>query len=410
MPIRQGQDSVRVAIVGAGHAGLCVAGALQRRGIVPLVFDSSNRIGDTWRARYNGLVLNTHRDASKIPGVKMSPEVAVWPTRDSWANYIEHAAEALKVELQTVKVETVRHHTDDGWLLSYAPAISARAVSAHERQRAQMEICNRWDVVVIATGRNRMPIVPDWPGMPDSSIEVLHSSLFRDPLSFLGRRVLVIGGGNSGTEIAHLLSRSGVDTTISIRKKPVFARREFFGMNLTAAAAVAKHFPDRIVDIGGRLNQLLIFGRLAHYGIGPPDHRLSDVASASGATIDSGFVEDVKAGRIAVIDALKRFEGDEIVTFSGRRQRVDVVIAATGYTPALENLLPDDLLVDGWPRQKRPPFLQAAGLYTAGLNPASLTSFHPDFVAEAELIAADIVLTAGNKSSKNCGTDHVFDG
>jgi putative flavoprotein involved in K+ transport len=397
MPIRRRQDSFRVAIVGAGHAGLCVVGALKRRGIVPLVFDSSNRIGDTWRARYNGLVLNTHRYASKIPGVTMPPEVAVWPARDDWANYIEYAAEALKVELQTIRIKTIRHHPEGGWLLSYAPANSARSVPVPKRQRAQMEICNRWDVVVIATGRNRLPIVPDWPGMPDSPVEVLHSSLFRDPLSFLGRRVLVVGGGNSGTEIAHLLSRSGVDTTISIRQKPVFARREFFGMNLTAAAAVAKHFPDRIVDMGGRLNQLLIFGRLALYGIGPPDHRLSDVESASGATIDSGFVDDVKTGRIAVIDALKRFEGDEIVTFSGRRRRVDVVIAATGYTPALENLLPDDLLVDGWPRQKRPPFLQAAGLYTAGLNPASLTSFHPDFVAEAELIAADIVLTGGAK-------------
>lgn len=407
MPNRQRQDSRRVAIVGAGHAGLCVVGALQRRGIVPVVFDSSNRLGDTWRARYNGLVLNTHRDASKIPGVTMPPEVAVWPARDDWANHIEHAAEALKVELKTIKVETVRQHPEGGWLLSHAPAISEGAFPASERQRVQMEMCNRWDVVVIATGRNKMPIVPDWPGMPDSPVEVLHSSLFRDPIDFLGRRVLVIGGGNSGTEIAHLLSRSGVDTTISIRQKPVFARREFFGMNLTAAAAVAKHFPDRIVDMGGRLNQLLIFGRLAQYAIGPPDHRLSDVESASGATIDSGFVDDVKAGRITIIDALKRFEGHEIVTFSGRRQRVDVVIAATGYTPALENLVPDDLLVDGWPRQKRPPFLQAAGLYTAGLNPASLTSFHPDFVAEAELIAADIVLTGGDKNS---GTDHVSDG
>lgn len=401
MPIRQRQDSRRVAIVGAGHAGLCVAGALQRRGIVPLVFDSSNRIGDPWRARYNGLVLNTHRDAAKIPGVPMPPGLAVWPARDDWANHIEYAAEALKVELRAIKVETIRHHPDGGWLLAHAPAISARVVPAPQRQRAQMQIYNRWDIVVIATGRNRVPIVPDWPGMPDSPVEVLHSSLFRDPISFLGRSVLVVGGGNSGTEIAHLLSRSGVDTTISIRKKPVFARREFFGMNLTAAAAVAKHFPDRIVDMGGRLNQLLIFGRLAQYGIGPPDHRLSDVESASGATIDSGFVEDVKAGRIAVIDALQRFDGDEIVTFSGIRRRVDVVIAATGSTPALENVLPDDLLVDGWPRQKRPPFLQAEGLYTAGLNPASLTSFHPDFVAEAKLIADDIVMTAGNRNAEN---------
>lgn len=389
-------DGRRIAIVGAGHAGLCVAGALRRRGFAPVVFDSSNRIGDTWRDRYDGLVLNTHRDRSRIPGVPVPPSVAAWPTRDDWADHIERAASVLDVELRTMRIASVGRHPDGGWSLAPDPAIGERCVPGPGMPRAPIEVKRPWDVVVVATGRNRVPVVPDWPGMDDTSIEVLHSSQFRDPAPFRDRRVLVVGGGNSGTEIAHLLCKGGVETTISIRSNPVFARREMLGTNLTAAAAVAKRFPDRLVDVGGRLLQLLMFGRLARYGIGPPEHRLSDVGSAAGATLDSGFVDDVKAGRIAVVDATHRFDGDEIVTSSGRRWSVDVVIAATGSTPGLDDLLPPELVDDGWPRQTRAPFEQASGLYTAGLNPASLTSFHPDFVAEAESIADDIVSTGSD--------------
>ena len=137
--------------------------------------------------------------------------------------------------------------------------------------------------------------------------------------------------------------------------------------------------------------QPLLFGRMKPHGLGPPQRPLSRVGEASGATLDSGFVADVKARRIRLVPALDRFDGRDVIMNDGTRLEFDVVIAGTGYTPALGEILPDDLVDNGWPIVGTAPFEQAPGLFTAGLNPATLTAFHPDFIAEAEQIADAII-------------------
>ena len=244
--------------------------------------------------------------------------------------------------------------------------------------------------MVVATGRNRVPEIPPWHGIDTTSIEVLHGADYREPSPFVGRRVLVVGAGNTGTEIAHLLCAAGVDVTLSMRMRPVWARRELFGSNLTTLAINGRRMPSRLVDLSGRLMQPLLFGRMRKYGLGPPQRRLSSVAEASGATLDSGFVGDVKAGRIPLVAAVVRFTDDEVLLADGGQISVDVVISGTGYTPALGDFLPADTVADGWPRVKHAPFEQAPGLFTAGLNPAKLTAFHPDFITEADDIAERI--------------------
>jgi len=370
--------AVRVAVIGAGHAGLCVVEALGRRGIRPVVFDDADRLGDTWRARFDGLVLNTHRDLSAVPTVPLPETMGEWPERDEWADHVEHAAETLGVERRPQRVTEVSA-VDGAW-----------QVTTTSEEAEPSTAPNPFDVVVVATGRHRAATMPPWPGIDATPIEVMHSRQYRNPDAFAGRRVLVVGGGNSGTEIAHLVASAGVETLISIRRRPVFARREMFGTNLTSVARFAKWMPERLIDLSGRLMQRVLFGSLRDVGLGPPQHRLSDVEAAAGATIDSGFVDDVRAGRIEVVDAVERFDADRVVTADGRRLRVDVVVAATGYEPGLDDLLAPELLDDGWPHVKEPPFRQAPGLYTAGLNPATLTAFHPDFITEAEQIAAAI--------------------
>ena len=363
----------RIVIVGGGHAGLCVVSALQRRRLDCIVIDEADRLGDVWRSRYDALRLNTERDASRIPGVALPDSVGRWPTAGEWADHIESAEDQLGVERTVVTRTTVSNATLRAWTVS----TTAGDVDA--------------DVVVVATGRNRVPQIPDWPGRDTTGIEILHASTYHTPDRFLGRRVLVVGAGNSGTEIAHLLRSAGVEVTLSMRTRPVWARRELFGSNLTDYARIGKRFPSWLVDLSGRIMQPLLFGRMKPYGLGPPQRRLSRVSEASGATLDSGFVADVKAQRITLVAALDRFEGREIVLNDGTRLEVDVVIAATGTTPALHEILPADVVDDGWPIVGSAPFQQAPGLFTAGLNPATLTAFHPDFIAEAELIADAIV-------------------
>jgi putative flavoprotein involved in K+ transport len=364
----------KIVVLGAGHAGLCVVEALQRRGRECTVVDGAERLGDVWRARYEGLHLNTERDASLVPGTTIPDEVGRWPTGEEWADHIESAAQQLGVERrceQVVGVERAAHN--EGWVIRLADAEPIQA-----------------DTVVVATGRNRVPEGPRWPGLETTTLEVLHAAEYRDPTRFHGRRVLVVGAGNSGTEIAHLLREAGVDVTLSMRTRPVWARRELFGSSLTDFARIGRRFPDWMVDLSGRVMQPLLFGRMKPFGLGPPQRKLSQVSEASGATLDSGFVDDVKAARIPIVAALDWIDGRRCVLTDGTHVNVDVVIAGIGYTPALDDFLPAGLVDGGWPRVKNTPFEQAPGLYTAGMNPARLTAFHPDFITEADEIAATI--------------------
>ncbi len=369
--------SERIVVVGAGHAGLCVVEALQRRGLACTVVDGADRLGDVWRARYDGLHLNTERDASLVPGTTIPDDVGRWPTGHEWAAHIESAAQQLGVERRRADVVRVeRTESDDGWLVRLANSEPIEA-----------------DIVVVATGRNRVPERPAWPGLETTPLEVMHASAYQNPAPFHGRRVLVVGAGNSGTEIAHLLREADVDVTLSMRTRPVWARRELFGSNLTEFARIGRRFPDWMVDLSGRLMQPLLFGRMKPFGLGPPQRKLSRVAEASGATLDSGFVDDVKAARIPIVAALDWIDGRRCVLADGTHVDVDVVIAGVGYTPALDDFLPAELVDAGWPAVKITPFEQAPRLYTAGLNPARLTAFHPDFITEAEEIAAAICTT-----------------
>ena len=360
--------AARTLVIGGGHAGLCVVGALGRRDVGCVVLDDADRLGDTWRRRYDGLRLNTERDASRIPDVDLPGGVGRWPGRDEWADHVESAAEQLGVERLAERARRVVRD-GDAWAV----------VTDGGRRRA--------DVVVVATGRNRVPVIPPWPGRDGSRVPIVHSSDYRRPEGFEGRHVLVVGAGNSGTEIAHLLRAAGVRVTLSMRTRPVWARRELLGTNLTELARAGRSMPSWLVDASGRAMQPLLFGRMRAHGLGPPQRRLSQVDEASGATLDSGFVDDVKAGRIDLVAAVDHLDGDVVVLVDGERVRPDVVVAATGTTPALGDLLDEALVDDGWPVVREAPFEQAPGLFTAGLNPATLTAFHPDFVAEAEPIA-----------------------
>ena len=362
-----------VVVVGAGHAGLCVVAALQSRGVDCSVIDPADRLGDTWRARYDGLRLNTERSLSTIPSTTIPDSVGRWPTRDEWADHVESAAEQLGVDRLVTAVREVRSDGAGEWsVVTDDGALAARTV-------------------IVATGRNRIPEIPPWPGLDTTRIRVIHTADYRSPVEFGGRRVLVVGAGNSGTEIAHLLAAAGVDVRLSMRTRPVWARRELFGSNLTEYARAGRRLPSWLVDLSGRVMQPLLFGRMKPYGLGPPQRRLSRVAEASGATLDSGFVDDVKRGRIPLVAAVDRLDEHEVVLVDGSCVEVDVVIAGTGSTPRLSDIMPPDALDGEWPAVGSAPFEQLPGLFTAGLNPATLTAFHPDFITEAEAIADAVV-------------------
>jgi len=183
--------SHEAVVVGAGSAGLSAAAALQKRGFEIVVIESSEAVGTRWRSRYEELRLNSWRVMSNLQGYRMPRSYGRYPGRDDFVAYLEAyaARQRLRIRFSTELVRVDR--AGDLWRLE----TSAGAMLAR--------------YLVIATGWDAVPVIPDWPGRESFVPELVHSADFRGAGKYRDREVLVVGFGNSGTDIAGHLVAAG---------------------------------------------------------------------------------------------------------------------------------------------------------------------------------------------------------
>jgi cation diffusion facilitator CzcD-associated flavoprotein CzcO len=210
--------------------------------------------------------------------------------------------------------------------------------------------------VVVATGYNHTPLLPSLAGADTFGGEIVHSSVYRTGSHLAGREVLVVGCGNSGAEIASDLVEHGArSVSVAIRTPPHVVPRQALGLPAQVVGIALTHLPAAAGDAITRLIARVFIGDLAGYGIARPDDGLVSRHRSRRAVpvLDVGFVRAVKAGRITVVPGVAALDGDEVVLDGGRRLRVDVIVAATGYRRGLESLvggLEGVLGADGTPR------------------------------------------------------------
>jgi len=315
-------------VIGAGSAGLSAAAALRDAGVDALVLERAAQAGASWRARYDGLRLNSGRTVSSVPGARIPRSAGQFPARDAYADYLAGCVERLGLDVR-FGVEVSRIERRDG---GYALSTSGGELLARS--------------VVVATGYDREPCVPKWPGRFQG--ELLHAREYRNPAPFAGRRVLVVGTGNSGTEIAAELSGRGPGPApraarvwLSMRTPVNVVPRRVLGVPTSALVSRPRRPPARLVDLGGRVLQRLAWGDLSRYGMprAPMGIGTEMRVRGLGPVVDGGFVDALKAGRVALVPAVARFDGAEVVLADDTRVRPDAVIAATGYRHGLEALV-----------------------------------------------------------------------
>lgn len=175
---------VDVLVIGAGQAGLAMGYYLAKHSLTHVLVDAGTRIGEVWRNRYDSLVLFTPRCYSSLPGMAFPGEPDGLPTKDDVADYLEaYAARfSIPVELQT-KVERLER-TEHGFT-----AVTNRGVYQAKQ-------------VVVATGPFQQPFIPRLQGTLSDEIFQLHSASFRSPADLPDGSVLVVGGGNTGVQLA----------------------------------------------------------------------------------------------------------------------------------------------------------------------------------------------------------------
>ncbi|MFK0126504.1 flavin-containing monooxygenase [Streptomyces nigra] len=351
-----------VYVVGGGPGGLSVAYALRARGIRAVVLERSDAVGASWRAHYDRLHLHTTRRLSALPGLPMPRRFGRWVSRDDMVRYLEKYAEHHDLEIVTgVEVSRVDPAPDgSGWLL--------HATGGRELAGA---------AVVVATGYNHTPRIPDWPGREGYGGELLPAGEYRSPAPYAGRDVLVVGAGNTGSEIAVDLVEGGAERVrLAVRTVPHIVRRSTAGWPAQFTSIAVRRLPVRLVDRLARPVARISVPDLSAHGLPRPDTGLySRVREGAIPVLDVGLVDAVREGRVEIVAAVEGFDSDKVLLADGSRISPDVVVAATGYARGLEGLVGHLGVLDGRGRPSvrgaRTP-AEAPGLYFTGYtNPIS---------------------------------------
>ena len=315
-----------VAIIGAGPAGISTAVALKDRGVTPLVIDRAEEIGASWRGRYDRLKLNTGRQFSHLPGRRYPKGTPTFPTRDQVVAHLDRHAREDGIELMLGRTVTRIDPDNGGWALE----TSSGPLEARQ--------------VVVATGYEHSPLMPDRPGRDEFGGAILHSSEYHNPAPFGGRRVLVVGAGCSGMEIAHDLATGGASQVwLSVRTPPNIIKRQGpLGLPGDVIATPLYHAPVRLADAFARFGRRMDFGDLSEYGLPVPEEGVFARNARLGvapAIVDEEVIEAIKARAIEVVGGVESFAASEVRLTGGARVEPDAVICATGYRRGLEPLV-----------------------------------------------------------------------
>jgi hypothetical protein len=300
--------------------------SLRDRGIRPLLIDRADEVGSAWRSRYDVLKLNTGRPFSHLPNRRYPKGTPMYPRRDEVVAHLERHANEDGIVLRLGTAVARIDPQPGGWVLTSSTGdISARQV-------------------VVATGLQSVPVLPDLPGGDAFAGEMLHSSAYRNPVPYQGKQVLIVGPGSSGMEIAHDLATHGAAKVwLAVRTPPnIMLRLGPGGLPGDLIAVPLYHAPIRIADAISRKARLANLGDLSEFGLPIPaegpfarlarEHKVPTL-------VDMEVIDAVKDGSIEVVRAVKGFDGGTARLEDGTALEVDAVICATGYRPGLEPLV-----------------------------------------------------------------------
>ncbi len=343
-------------VVGAGPAGLATAAALAREGRPVTLLEKADQVGASWAARYDSLHLHTIRWLSGLPGMRIPRRYGRWVARDDLVRYLDDYARehGLSPELGVAATRIDPADGGDGWLVSTDDGVrSARRV-------------------VLATGYSHTPRRPDWPGVDTFTGDLRHSADYREPSPYAGQHVLVVGAGNSATEIALDLLGAGATVSLSVRTPPNIVRRDVHGFPNQLFGIALKKAPAALMDpLAAGMRRISVPDLSAH-GLPRTSNPYTQFRETGTVPIlDTGIVDAVRSGRVRVVAATVSVDGPRICLADGGVIEPDAVIAATGFTTGLEPLVGHLGVLDrrGVPRMHGANELPSApGLHFIGIK------------------------------------------
>ena len=317
----------KVAVIGAGAAGLISAKTLSLAGFNVTVFEKGSCIGGLWNidndnnmsVAYDNLHINTDTFLTELKDFPFKSGVRDYAHHTEMLEYLESYAKEFKVDK----------------LIQYKSEITKiTSIGSENNPLWKVEVNNEYagdfTTIVVATGHLHLPRWPNLPGKFSGSYT--HAASYKNIKPFLDKRVCVIGFGNSALDIATDLSHVSLRTVVSARTGAVIWPKYVFGYPLTRLAGKVQEFRflpmfirNKLFKKWNRLMVKLVWGDLKKYNIHVPEKQAHPISNQF-------FLSEVKYGRIIVKSGITLIEGKKITFADGTTEEFDSLIAATGYS------------------------------------------------------------------------------
>ncbi len=366
---------IKTLIIGAGPAGLAVAGRMSKLGLPFAIIEQTNKIASAWHNHYDRLCLHTVKQWSHLPHLPFPSDYPTYVPRQKLVEYYEQYATHFGIQpIFNQSVRAIQKQEDESWKIEANDTFIAKNV-------------------IVATGINRVPFIPRWKNQDIFEGTITHSRTYKNPSKFKGR-TLVVGMGNTGAEVALDLSNHGVETYLSVRSPVNIVPRDLNGRPVQVTSKMLAKIPFGLGDRLGTFIRSRYIGDLSKYGLETSKLHPVEQLKTTGKTpvIDIGTVEAIKAGKIKVISDINYFSSNGVQLTSGETLRLDHVLLATGYRAKVEDFIENgSALLDSYGVPKQVIGDQYhKGLYFVGFDNYKLGGILGTIITDSETIVEDL--------------------
>ncbi|KAF5739006.1 putative monooxygenase [Tripterygium wilfordii] len=372
-------------IVGAGPSGLATAACLREQGVPYVVLEKADCIASLWQKRtYDRLKLHLPKQFCQLPNLPFPKDFPEYPSKKQFIEYLESYARRFEISPKFNEcVQTARYDETSGlWRV--------KTVSTIGSSRTEIEYICRW--LVVATGENAECVTPDIEGLAEFGGEVIHACDYKSGEKYKGKKVLVVGCGNSGMELSLDLCNYNADPSIVVRSSVHVLPREILGKStFELAVLMMAWLPIWLVDKLLLFLAWLALGNIEKFGLKRPSMGPMQLKSTHGKTpvLDVGALAKIRSGDIKVVPGIKRFAKGQVELENGEKLDIDSVVLATGYRSNVPYWLQetDFFSKNGFPKATFPNGWKGnTGLFAVGFTRRGLSGASSD----AMRIAQDI--------------------